>query len=868
MRANNLLLLAGLASSVAAYPADVESRTLGPLLEGIGKGIADIGEGVGEGIEDVTKGLADLISLLFGGSSGHTTVTILEGISAQAAAALQGGALGCTAGTIHADARAELVAWLKAHAEFDASLKAALVAWAQGGASATLSVDVCAGLSLFIPTCADIAAKGDLYVTLDGIFSATDLAAEVVLSASAQSSLSTFLSGHLGVGLDVDIRAGLGLCAGGGVVADLAADVKAALKAWLSGSECTLSHSLKVSVLAWLEGKVETGVVSIGSVPSGGLATISAGAAIGSLIEESGILVASAQASLSAFLEADIAADLEVEILTALKACAKGGLAADLSVEVRTALAIWLSGSSCRLGAELKSVVLFWLTFAVSADVAVDVSGGLLTDITSFLTGTVDTLIGTNLRGVISVLISGESLVSISLDARAQLAAVCGGAAGIEIDTQIILVIIQWLSGCDTGSGAHIRPPTSGSVVPSIPASTPVASTPAASTPLVPTPVPTSAGATGSDVPSVPAGSATTGVTSGVNSGSVVPTPSGPAPSDEASSTPCDTITSETVIGSATTEYPSSPAPTDVSPTGSESVSVPAVPTPSGPASSGPAPSDEASSTPCDTITSETVIASATTDVVPTGPAVTGVTSGVSSGSVVPTPSGPAPGEEASSTPCDTITSETVIASATTDVVPTGPAVTGVTSGVSSGSVVPTPSGPAPGEEASSTPCDTITSETVIASATTDVVPPAPTDVSPTGSESVSVPAVPTPSGPAPGEEASSTPCDTITSETVIASATTDVVPPAPTDVSPTGSESVSVPAVPTQTGPAGEAESTPCDTLTSETVYPVATETDAPSVSTTDVPPVITTAPAISSGPAPKVVTITTTVSVAVCEP
>ncbi|KOC14771.1 cell wall protein, partial [Aspergillus flavus AF70] len=602
MRANNLLLLAGLASSVAAYPADVESRTLGPLLEGIGKGIADIGEGVGEGIEDVTKGLADLISLLFGGSSGHTTVTILEGISAQAAAALQGGALGCTAGTIHADARAELVAWLKAHAEFDASLKAALVAWAQGGASATLSVDVCAGLSLFIPTCADIAAKGDLYVTLDGIFSATDLAAEVVLSASAQSSLSTFLSGHLGVGLDVDIRAGLGLCAGGGVVADLAADVKAALKAWLSGSECTLSHSLKVSVLAWLEGKVETGVVSIGSVPSGGLATISAGAAIGSLIEESGILVASAQASLSAFLEADIAADLEVEILTALKACAKGGLAADLSVEVRTALAIWLSGSSCRLGAELKSVVLFWLTFAVSADVAVDVSGGLLTDITSFLTGTVDTLIGTNLRGVISVLISGESLVSISLDARAQLAAVCGGAAGIEIDTQIILVIIQWLSGCDTGSGAHIRPPTSGSVVPSIPASTPVASTPAASTPLVPTPVPTSAGATGSDVPSVPsvpAGSATTGVTSGVNSGSVVPTPSGPAPSDEASSTPCDTITSETVIGSATTEYPSSPAPTDVSPTGSESVSVPAVPTPSGPASSGPAPSDEASSTPC-----------------------------------------------------------------------------------------------------------------------------------------------------------------------------------------------------------------------------------------------------------------------------
>ncbi|KAE8386570.1 hypothetical protein BDV23DRAFT_140794 [Aspergillus alliaceus] len=629
MRANNLLMLAGLAGSVAAYPADLESRTLGPLLEGIGQGIAHIGEGVGGEIIDVSKGLSDLISLLFGGTSGHTTVSILGGISAQAAAALQGGALGCTAGTIHADARAELAKWLKVHAEFDPSLKAALVAWAEGEASATLSVDVCAGLSLFIPTCADIAAKGELYVTLDGIFSAADLAAEVVLSASAQSSLSAFLSGSLGASLDVDVRAGLGLCAGGGLVADLAADVKAALKAWLSSKECSLSASLKVSVLAWLEGKIEAGVVSIGSVPSGGLATISAGAAVSSLVEKSGILVASAQASLSAFLEADIAADLEAEIITALKACAKGGIAADLSVEVRTALAIWISGSNCRLGAELKSVVLFWLTFAVSADVSVDVSGGLLTDLTSFLTGTVDTLIGTNLRGVISILLSGESLVSISLDARAQLAAICGGSTGIEIDTKILLIIIQWLSGCDTGSGAHNTTPPSGSVVPSIPASTPAASTPAVSTP-----VPTSAGATGSEVPSVPAGSATTGITSGINSGSVsvpaVPTPSGPVPSETVTGgetestpcdtpggeteTPCDTITSETVIASATTDVVP-PAPTDVSPTGSESPSVPAVPTPSVPGGE--------TETPCDTITSETVYpiatesASTTVDVPP-----------------------------------------------------------------------------------------------------------------------------------------------------------------------------------------------------------------------------------------------------------
>lgn len=589
MRSNKLFLLASLVSYVLALPTDVETRH---LKLGADLDIGDLSIGAGISI-DGGLDLSALINAILGGHA--STTTLLAGLSAQAAAALQGGVLGCKAGAIHAVARAELAAWLRAEAAafLDASIKASLLEWCEGDASVTLSADVCAGLSVLIPTCADIAAKGDLFVTIEGIFSSAEVAANVVLSASAQASLSAFLSASVETALDAKVRAGLSLCAGGGVFVDLAADVQAALKAWLASSECTLSASLKVAVLAWLEGKVGADVIAIGSLPSNGLATISAGASVVALVEETGILSASAQASLAAFLEAGISADLDAHVQAALEACAKGGAAVSLDVEVRTALVAWLTSSSCSLGAELKAIVLFWLSFALEADVSVSVSIGLLGDLTSFITGTLEATLGSVFRGVISILISGESMASLSLDARAQLAAILGGAAGIEIDSNIEIILIGWLTGCGhLPSGSSFtkdRIPTlpstptgSATGVPSVsvptPSGIPSGSVPSGSVPNVPVPVPS--GASPSDAanvpaPSVPSGSVPSGASpSGASNGNVpptvseaVPAPSGGAPTgpagDSASSgdspagpdaaeTPCETLVSETVVPIAT----------------------------------------------------------------------------------------------------------------------------------------------------------------------------------------------------------------------------------------------------------------------------------------------------------------------------
>lgn len=575
MRSNKLFLLASLVSYVLALPTDVETRH---LKLGADLDIGDLSIGAGISI-DGGLDLSALINAILGGHA--STTTLLAGLSAQAAAALQGGVLGCKAGAIHAAARAELAAWLRAEAAafLDASIKASLLEWCEGDASVTLSADVCAGLSVLIPTCADIAAKGDLFVTIEGIFSSAEVAANVVLSASAQASLSAFLSASVETALDAKVRAGLSLCAGGGVFVDLAADVQAALKAWLASSECTLSASLKVAVLAWLEGKVGADVIAIGSLPSNGLATISAGASVVALVEETGILSASAQASLAAFLEAGISAGLDAHVQAALEACAKGGAAVSLDVEVRTALVAWLTSSSCSLGAELKAIVLFWLSFALEADVSVSVSTGLLGDLTSFITGTLEATLGSVFRGVISILISGESMASLSLDARAQLAAILGGAAGIEIDSNIEIILIGWLTGCGhLPSGSSFtkdRIPTlpsthtgSATGVPSVsvptPSGIPSGSVPSGSVPNVPVPVPS--GASPSDAanvpaPSVPSGSVPSGASpSGASNGNVppivseaVPAPSGDSPAGpDAAETPCETLVSETVVPIAT----------------------------------------------------------------------------------------------------------------------------------------------------------------------------------------------------------------------------------------------------------------------------------------------------------------------------
>ncbi|PTU17577.1 hypothetical protein P175DRAFT_0487244 [Aspergillus ochraceoroseus IBT 24754] len=547
MRSNTLLALAGLASYTLAIPTGIDPRHSG------------LAQGLINTITDILKG--------------HSPVDILGGISAHAAAALNGGALGCAAGSIDLSYRQELAAWIRTGAgiHLDASLKTSLLSWCGGDDSVTLSVDACSGLSVFIPTCASIAAEADLYVNLDGVFSLVDNAFGV-LSVSAQTLLSSSLAA---IGeLDVNVKAGLEFCAAGGVVSDLSVDILAALKVWLSGSECQLSATLQATVLSWCEGHIGGDIVSLNTLPHGGLVSLSVGAAVLGLVEESGALVASAQASLSAFLETEFGLDIEADLKVILEGCAKGELATSFGYEARAALSAWLASSSCSLTVELNAMVVFWLSFGVSAGAEVSLGTNIIADLSSFLVGTVESLLGSQLHGLISLLLSGEGLLSISLEARAQLAAICGGAAGIDIDASIQIILIGWLTGCrecciPSGSlttGTMIPSTVS---VPGFPSGSLTTGTMIPSTVSVPG-VPSGSLTTGTMIPSTvsvpgfPSGSLTTGTmipstvsvpgapSESLTTETVIPTPISVPSATGATetSTPCDTITSETVISS------------------------------------------------------------------------------------------------------------------------------------------------------------------------------------------------------------------------------------------------------------------------------------------------------------------------------
>lgn len=524
---SSLVLLASLASSALAYPTDlaVERRTFGHLRQ-----LHDL-------FGDAAHEVVSLLETVLGGGV-SSSVHLLAGISAHAAAALEGGALGCSAGTIHAFARKELKAWLYTTSAITGSLKTSLLSWCEGEVE-TLSVDVIAALAVYIPTCAEIAAKESIYVTIDGIFSAAEIAtSELVLSLSAQSSLSAFISAA--TGLAAEVEAGLSVCAAGGVVGSLSAEIKAALLAWVQSSECTLEAGLKVTILAWLHGHHGGDLVAIGSLSHSALTTISVGASIGAFVEESGALSVHAQAILAAFLDTKVAVDIDAKVLLGLQACAKGELASSLDVDVRTALAIWLSRSDCALGVELKAVVLLWLSLAATAEVSVDLVSGLLVDISGFLTESVLSVLSVNLRSALSLLAAGESLTALSWEARTELAALLGGCTSIDIGISIE-IIIEWFTGCSIpgapsgGSGSSTSVPVPTGPAPtgskSIPAGPGATSTPC-ETETIPavTPIPT--GSTPNPSGSVPSGPAPS------ESG-----PAGPAPSESApaESTPCET---------------------------------------------------------------------------------------------------------------------------------------------------------------------------------------------------------------------------------------------------------------------------------------------------------------------------------------
>jgi hypothetical protein len=514
---SRLFILANLVAYALALPTDLsfDRRHFGSNA-GIGKG------------PDID------MSFFRGGALGIDTV--FHGLSSKAAAALEGSALGCKAGSIDAKARKELHAWLSSAAadHIDGSLKGSLSDWCLREDSATLPTDVTAGLSVYIPACAQIAAKGGLIVSLDGIVTAAEAEVGAILDAAAEALLSAFLSGSDADDLDADIKAGLHLCAAGGIAASLTEEVKDALEAWLSEPDCSLEAALKGSVLAWLKGNIGGSVVAIGNLVETALSSLSVGASIGVRVEASGALTAGAQLSVSGFLATDVAVDIDADIKGSLEMCAKGGTAASMSVEKRAALAAWIARSDCSLTAELKGIILFWFSIAVGAERGVTLPTADLTKISAYLVGSVSSSVSAAVRGALSVCAAGERVSALSSDARAELASFLAGGVGVSIDADIILILIKWTTECTIPSSATSAPsvPSASAGVPSL--SIPSIPSASAGVPSLPK---ASAGVPNLSIPSIPSASA--GVPSLPKASASVPSiPSDPSASANIPSVP------------------------------------------------------------------------------------------------------------------------------------------------------------------------------------------------------------------------------------------------------------------------------------------------------------------------------------------
>lgn len=244
---SSLVLLAGLAGSALAYPAEVafERRALGLLNSLLGNGASGV--------------VSTLEGVLGGGSS--SSLPALTGITPQGAAALQGGALGLRAGTVQASALKELQSWLHTTDVLTGPLKVSVLSWTEGKVE-TLTDDVLASLAVYIPSAAQSAAKGSLFVTVDGIVTAAERAASsLVLSLTSQNALSTFLSSGSSSGLDQAALSGLNVAAAGGLVSSLSEEAISTLLSFLQGGNTGMDLSLQKSLLAWANGQQDGSLV-------------------------------------------------------------------------------------------------------------------------------------------------------------------------------------------------------------------------------------------------------------------------------------------------------------------------------------------------------------------------------------------------------------------------------------------------------------------------------------------------------------------------------------------------------------------------------------------------------------------------------
>jgi hypothetical protein len=373
----------------------------------------------------------------------------LDGLSAEGAAAWVGASLGLGAGVIDASARADLNTWISgASVRLDASVITSIQSWCTGSSTAELDVDVIAEISLLTPFAIVIAAAGDLVVDLEGIAS-VGAAVGVVLETSLQATLKAFIAAS--VDLDAEVKVALNICAAGGLVTSLSADVKAALTAYLGDASCGLSATLKAAVKLWLDVSTGVGVTALGAVSTAASVSASIGAAIDVAVDASGILTASYISSLEAWISAQV--DLDADIKAWLAVCTGAESALSLDVDAVVQLTAWLFDSSCTLSAQLKAVVLLWLNVRVNlADNVSVLAAADIATLTAWIGGDISADLSATVSGVIAVAIAGEAVVNVSIDAVSELIGVLTGCvSGIDISVDIQLILGKWVSGetCD-----------------------------------------------------------------------------------------------------------------------------------------------------------------------------------------------------------------------------------------------------------------------------------------------------------------------------------------------------------------------------------------------------------------------------------
>lgn len=365
--------------------------------------------------------------------------------------------------------RAALSLFLSVEAALEASIAGSLKMCAAGGFAEGLSASARASLSAWLssPSCSlsaslKLSVQGWLSASVSVTHSGGDhgsaplsIGGNVILGASAASSLSTFIASSHFEGLSVEIQAALHGCAAGGVSSVLSGAVQVSLSAWLSSSSCTLEASLKASVQAWLAGTLIESTLAATAADAYGY--ISVGASFAHNFNASGFMRPSAQASLSSFCSSSASLTLDVGILSSLKSCASGQHSGFLEPSAAKALAQWLASSSCSLDVELRGSIMLWLSFGITgasgASKGVGAGAGagfILTGMAGELSSAISAEIGMSsaCQGAIGLAISGQAGWAVSTAGRCELIAYLLSESA-RLSVKIEAALFGWIMGSD-----------------------------------------------------------------------------------------------------------------------------------------------------------------------------------------------------------------------------------------------------------------------------------------------------------------------------------------------------------------------------------------------------------------------------------